>query len=296
MITDRELDALIRSTYSAMTVPDLAPRTRARPVLRLALVAAVLALLFAAIQVEPVRSATGAAIERFVLRSTRSQVVEPTPTPTASPGPTPASPRAAEVLFRARQVLAQSTAGKARFTHEGAPFGINRDFVLQRGTSWVATVRSQCPDRSESLTVSSATGLYEQRIVIGNTVYVRTSPDGAWVTFTATSSPEPCTSADAELVIGQGAYADLRDRGQLGPNAQCGTVECYTHVTTDVPAFDPDRVVGSSRVTLLIEVVSGRFVERRVHVDWPNGRTTDEVTEFFDHDMPNVIEAPVQGR
>lgn len=297
MRSNIDIDGAIRSAYAAMPIPAFTPRVRSaaygRGVLAVA-AALALAVLVVAAQVEPLRSAAGAALEELARRVAPRSVVEPSSSPSPSPSsPTasPSSPTASEVLFRARQVLTTCTAGKARQIHQGAPFGINREYVLPRGTAYVTESRSQCPDRWSGVTISSSTGLYEERIVIGSTVYVRSAPDGAWVVYTVVNSVSGSEAAEYTLGYG-GGYRTMRERGVLGPSVTCGAEQCFTHITEGGGAFNPDRVVGVARSTLLIEQRTGRLVEQRIHVDWPDGSTTDDLVEYFDFDVPNVIEPP----
>lgn len=256
------------------------------------LLAAMLAILLVASQLGAVQSAVGSLADELTRRFAPRGEIRPPATETPIRA-------ASQVLGAAKLFVLRATDYKVRTTHSGTPLEFNETLRAQRGSSWVMTERIHCPDRKASVTSSRSTGFYEERISIGSTVYTRraTDPEFAetteWVLDPVTMQDPLCnTEKAAARVVPAGDYDQVSRNGRLEAPVPCGADTCLPLRTTDLDVYGPALVIGRATHLLLVEERSFRPVEVRIRVDWPDGTTSERVTEFIDFGVPNSIAAP----
>lgn len=315
-----------------------APRERSRvhkirsaPSLYLATAAGAVLLLLVISQIGPSRDGSRLLVDRAVDASVPA-VDRGRPLPDAAPPQQLPGPRAVEVYFRAKQIVAQTRYLKVAREQRGTyylPKGLGSDqpcppvcyeppgfydeewsrtweydFVAQR-----ARVRIDRPRAERHL----------EEVFVGSRSYTRVNGIGAW--FIQDKYFEGVQrDVYAGGVYEQYLHFDLGWHGpwpvayyrwgfkaddafeenldgamkpELGPDVACAQSRCWTLIHRWRPEAGGQR--GAVTWTLAVEQRTGRAVEARYELVWDDGRRLEALTRLYDYGVPNVIEPPTGG-
>lgn len=291
-----------------------------------ALVAAPLLVLVIA-QVGPVREQPGAIVDRVVDSS--APTVDPSRALLEAPRTREAlAPRAAEVLFRAKQIVAQVRYLKVSRQQRGTYY-LPPDFRSGqscppvcydppgfRDEEWSRTWEYDFSTQRARVRIDRPKAQrHLEEVFVGTRSYTRVNGVGPW--FIQEEYVEGVYGYVFGGVYQNYIHFDLgwdgpwpvayykwgfntRDafeenidgarRVEFGQEVACGESRCWTLVSRYRPEAGGQR--GAVTWTLVVEQRTGRAVEARYVVVWDDGRALDALTRLYDYDVTNLIEAP----
>ena len=285
--------------------------------------AAALALLLALTQVVPIREGAGSLAEQLLRRSASS-------TDRTAPEVKGRPAGAAEVMFRARQIIDQTRYLKLERRQRGTyyvPPELSRDALCppvcypREGfydEEWTRTWRYDFRDQRAHVVIRRPeAGWYLEKVYVGSRSYFRAEENGSWsiqdyyvegavrdnfaggvyeqYNSLGYTGPWPRTNFrdgfTSKQVFEDQIITTAGYQPVFGPDVACGSARCWT-ISISTIEVAPSGLQGPATWTLVVDQRTGRAVEARDVVRWEHGQRLEAVTRFFDYDVTNVIGPP----